>query len=78
MTSVYVLINCDMESEMDVINELKKNELVKEIQGVFDMFDVLVKVEHSKVRTLNTTILKKIQEIKHVQSIQTLIISGQT
>jgi DNA-binding Lrp family transcriptional regulator len=77
MTSVYVLINCDIGSDMEVINELKKNKSVKEIQGVFGMFDVLVKVEHSKVRTLKTTILKKIQEIKHVQSIQTLIISGQ-
>jgi hypothetical protein len=35
MTFVYVLINCDMGSEMEVINELKKNESVKEIQGVF-------------------------------------------
>jgi hypothetical protein len=45
MTSVCVLINCVMEFEMEVINKLKKNESVKEIQGVFGMFDVLVKVE---------------------------------
>jgi DNA-binding Lrp family transcriptional regulator len=75
MTGVYILINCDIESEYHVIDELKKNESVKEIQGVFGMFDVLVKVECSEVSTLNTTILRKILEIKHVQSIQTLIMS---
>ena len=75
---MYVLINCDMGYDTEVINEIKKNELVKEVQGVFGMFDVLAKIEHSEVRALNTTIIRKIQEIQHVRSIQTLIISGQS
>jgi len=41
------------------------------------MFDVLVKIESSEVKTLDQTVLMKIQKIKHIQSIQTLIVSEQ-
>jgi len=77
MTVVYVLINCNMGFEVHVIDELKRIESVKEIQGVFGMFDVLVKIESSEVKTLDQTILMKIQKIKHIQSIQTLIVYEQ-
>jgi len=77
MTVAYVLINCNMGFEEHVIDELKRIESVKEIQGVFDMFDVLVKIESSEVKTLDQTVLMKIQKIKHIQSIQTLIVYAQ-
>ena len=48
MTTVYVLINCNIGSEVWVIGELKKIDCVKEIQGIFGLFDVLVKVKHLK------------------------------
>jgi len=59
--------------EEHVVDKLKRIESVKEIQGVFGMFDVLVKIEYPEVKTLDQTVLMKIQKIKHIQSIQTLI-----
>ena len=44
MTVVYVLINCNMGFEKYIIDELKRIESVKEIQGVFGMFNVLIKI----------------------------------
>ena len=75
MTTVYVLINCNIGSEVWVIGELKKIDCVKEIQGIFGLFDVLVKVKTSEMKMLNQTILTKIQKIEHVQSVQTLIVT---
>ena len=60
MTVVYMLINYNMGFEEHVIDELKRIESVKEIQGVFGMFDVLVKIESSEVKTLDQTVLMKI------------------
>ncbi|MDH3696747.1 MAG: Lrp/AsnC ligand binding domain-containing protein [Nitrosopumilus sp.] len=77
MTVVYMLINYNMGFEEHVIDELKRIESVKEIQGVFGMFDVLVKIESSEVKTLDQTVLMKIQKIKHIQLIQTLIVYEQ-
>jgi hypothetical protein len=75
MTLMYVLINCTRGYDVDVIDELKKIESIKEIQGVFGMFDVLVKVKSSEAQTLNQTVSIQIQKIKHIQSVQTLIVS---
>ncbi len=75
--ATYILIDCDIGFETQVIEEIKKNESVKEVQGVFGMFNILLKIEHPEVKNLNMVIIKKIQEIKHVQSIQSLIISEQ-
>lgn len=75
MTLIYVLINCTRGYDVDVIDELKKIESIKEIQGVFGMFDVLVKVKSSEAQTLNQTVSIQIQKIKHIQSVQTLIVS---
>ncbi|MDH3855283.1 MAG: Lrp/AsnC ligand binding domain-containing protein [Nitrosopumilus sp.] len=72
-----MLINYNMGFEEHVIDELKRIESVKEIQGVFGMFDVLVKIESSEVKTLDQTVLMKIQKIKHIQLIQTLIVYEQ-
>ena len=77
MTVAYVLINCNMGFKEYVIDKLKRIEFVKEIQSVFGMFDVLVKIESSEVKTLDQTVLMKIQKIKHIQSIQTLIVYEQ-
>ncbi len=77
MTTVYVLINCTIGQELSVIDELNHIDSIKEIQGVFGMFDVLVKIESNEVKTLNQTVSLEIQRIKHIQSLQTLIVSDQ-
>jgi len=75
MTMVYLLINCTMGYAEKIIDELKQIESMKGIQGVFGMYDVLVKVESSEEKILNQTVLAQIQKIEHIQSVQTLIVS---
>ena len=78
MPTAYVLINCDLGSEGDVITELKSIDGVKEVHGTFGAYDILAKVEASQVETLRETITWKIRKIPKIRSTLTLMgIEGQ-
>ena len=44
MATAYVLINCELGSEENVISELKNIEGVREVHGTFGAYDILAKV----------------------------------
>ncbi len=78
MATAYVLINCDLGYEEQIIEELKHVSEVKEIHGVFGAYDILAKVESADVKTLRETLMWKIRKIDNVRSTLTLIgIEGQ-
>ena len=78
MVIAYVLINCDLGSEEDVIDALKNVEDVKEIQGTFGAYDIIAKVDNSTMDTLRETITWKIRKIDRIRSTLTLMgIGGQ-
>ena len=78
MAIAYVLINCDLGSEEQIIEELKHLSDVKEIHGVFGAHDILAKVESDQISTLRETIMWKIRKIDKVRSTLTLMgIEGQ-
>ena len=73
MAIAYVLINCDLGSEEQIIEELKHLSDVKEIHGVFGAHDILAKVESDQISTLRETIMWKIRKIDKVRSTLTLL-----
>jgi len=73
MTTAYVLINCDLGSEEQIIEELKHISDVKEVNGVFGAYDILAKVESDQISTLRETIMSEIRKIRHVRSTLTLM-----
>jgi len=78
MATAYVLINCDMGYETEVIDEIKQLEDVKEINGVYGAYDILVKVESANEKNLRDTITWKIRKLNRARSTLTLmIIEGQ-
>ena len=78
MGLAYVLINCDLGFEEDIISQLKTIDGVKEVQGTFAAYDILAKVESDNVEKLRDTILLKIRKLDKVRSTLTLmVISGQ-
>ena len=78
MKTAYVLINCDLGHDEQIIEELKHVSEVKEIHGVFGAYDILAKVESADVKTLRETLMWKIRKIDNVRSTLTLIgIEGQ-
>jgi len=77
MATAYVLINCDLGYEATIIDELKHLDNVKEVHGVFGVYDILTKVESANVETLRETIMWKIRKMGRVRSTLTLMgISG--
>ena len=73
MAIAYVLINCDLGSEEQIIEELKHISDVKEVQGTFGAYDILAKVESDQISTLRETIMWKIRKIRRVRSTLTLM-----
>jgi DNA-binding Lrp family transcriptional regulator len=79
MATAYVLINCELGSEEEIIKQLKELEGVTEVHGTFGAYDILSKIESSTVEALRETITWKIRKIDKIRSTLTLMgIEGQT
>ena len=74
MAIAYVLINCDLGYEEQIIEELKHISDVKEVHGTFGAYDILAKVESDQISTLRETIMWKIRKLNRVRSTLTLIV----
>ena len=74
MATAYVLINCDLGFEEQIIEELKHISDVKEVNGVFGAYDILAKVESDQISTLKETITRKIRKIDRVRTTLTLLV----
>ncbi len=67
------MINCEMGSESSVIEKIKSVECVKEIQGVFGNYDVLIKLQCPSINEISETITKKIRNVEKVKCTTTLM-----
>ena len=61
MTTAYVLINCDLGFDAEIIDEIKQLEDVKEVHGVFGAYDILVKLESANVENLKDKLPGKLE-----------------
>jgi len=78
METAYVLVNCDLGSEVGIIEELKHINSVKEVHGTFGAYDIIVKVENTEKDKLRETITWNIRKLKCVRSTLTLMgVQGQ-
>ncbi len=75
METAYVLINCDMGYEEQVIEELKHISDVKEVHGTYGAYDLIAKVETDETAALRETITWKIRRIDKVRSTLTLMVT---
>ena len=79
MATAYVLINCELGYEEDIIQQLKGLDGVKEVHGTCGAYDILAKIESDTVEKLRETITWKIRKIEKIRSTLTLMgIDGQT
>ena len=79
MAEAYILINCEIGSEEQVITALKDVDGIKEVHGTFGAYDILAKIESAQVEDLRETITWKIRKIDKIRSTLTLMgIEGQS
>lgn len=78
MPTAYVLINCNLGSEEDVIDELRRIPEVTEVSGVYGVYDLIVKVQTDTMDRLREVVAWHVRRISNVKSTLTLVkIEGQ-
>jgi len=78
MTEAYVLVNCELGAEEEVIGGLKQIEQVKEVHGTFGAYDIIAKIQAESADKLREAITWKIRKMDKIRSTLTLtVVEGQ-
>ncbi len=77
--TAYVLLNSDLSSDESIIKEVKeilsKEQGIKyEIQGVYGVYDIVLKLISDDADNLRSIITNKIRRISKVQSTLTMMV----
>ena len=71
MSIAYVLVQCLIGREMEVLRSLLEVNFVKESKGTFGYYDILVKIEAPSEKQIEN-VVTKIRKIKNVITTTTL------
>jgi DNA-binding Lrp family transcriptional regulator len=74
METAYVLVQCKIAHEMEILKALLDIEHVKEAKGTFGYYDIFVKIESEKSATIENIITTEIRAIPNVTATTTLSI----
>jgi DNA-binding Lrp family transcriptional regulator len=74
MPTAYVLINCDLGSEEEILKELRKLPEVIEVSGVYGVYDIILKITSDTMDKLRETITWHVRRIDKVRSTLTMIV----
>lgn len=70
----FVLINAEIGSEDEVLQELKKISNVKEAYVVYGVYDIVAKVEADSMDKLKEVVTWKVRRLDKVRSTLTMIV----
>jgi len=68
----YVLIQCDLGAEGEIIEELSKIEQIKEVRGTYGIYDIFCRIEADSKNVLDDVITFKIRKVPKIRSTITL------
>lgn len=79
MPTSYVLLNSDLGSDESIISEVKnilnqEKGIQYEIQGVYGVYDIVLKISAADTDILRSIITNKIRKIGKVQSTLTMMV----
>ncbi|MCH8833609.1 MAG: Lrp/AsnC ligand binding domain-containing protein [Thaumarchaeota archaeon] len=72
MEVAYVLIQCDLGSEVEIIQELGKIQEITEVRGTYGIYDIFCKIEADSKDVLDDIITNKIRKVSKIRSTITL------
>lgn len=76
--TAYVLLNSDLGSDESIINEVKqiltKEDVKYEVQGVYGVYDIVLKLTSDDAEKLRAIITNKVRKISKVQSTLTMMV----
>ena len=79
MPTSYILINSDLGTDESIITRIKdiladEKHTRYEIQGVYGVYDIVLKLSSDDIDSLRSTITNKIRKITSVQSTLTMMV----
>ena len=77
--TAYILINSDLGTDVSIIEYLNKTlseekDIQFEVDGVYGVYDIIVKLTSENGETLRGIITNKVRTIDHVQSTLTMMV----
>lgn len=67
MVKAYVMMNCELGSEKEVITSLKKIDFVKEVHGTLGLYDIVIQIEtptEEKIQEIVTGVIRKMSKVQ--------------
>lgn len=78
MSTAYVLLNSDLGTDESIIDEVKKilaeEDVTYEIQGVYGVYDIVLKLSSDDAEKIRGIITNNIRKISKVQSTLTMMV----
>lgn len=78
MPTAYVLLNSDLGSDESIIAEVKQilseEDVTSEVQGVYGVYDIVLKLSSDDAEKLRAIITNRIRKISKVQSTLTMMV----
>lgn len=80
MPTTYILLNSDLGSDVEIIQKIKEildkeSKAVRyEVQGVYGVYDIIVKITADNMDLLRNIITNKIRKIDKVYSTLTMMV----
>ncbi|MGI0017616.1 MAG: Lrp/AsnC ligand binding domain-containing protein [Nitrosotalea sp.] len=79
MPTTYILINSDLGSDVEIIQKIKQildgeSSIKYEVQGVYGVYDIIVKITADSMDLLRSIITNKIRKIDKVYSTLTMMV----
>ncbi len=73
MTDAYVMLNCELGAEEEIIEKLKELEQVTDVFETIGTHDMLVKLKADNFEKIREIVSRNIQKLPKVRSTSTLI-----
>ena len=79
MPTTYILINSDLGFDVEIIKKIKQildteSGIKYEIQGVYGVYDIIVKITANSMDILRSIITNKIRKVDKVYSTLTMMV----
>ena len=79
MSIAFVLVNTELNFDMEIIGKIKdiladEKDIEYEIQGVYGIYDIVLKISSNNGEKLRAIITNKIRKIDKVQSTLTMMV----
>jgi DNA-binding Lrp family transcriptional regulator len=74
--SAYVLINCELGSENETLEKIRKIPEVVDVYRVFGVYDIIVRISSDNMETLKEIINWKVKKLDEVRSALSMVVTN--